>query len=339
VGFHVRLDDDSKKIVDLVSTDPSKVLGKLYAAYMLFLVAEPDQAELKWLLDNAKALDSLTGDDIAYAVFAERFKVRLETGEHRPRPPKNVGEASVADITSPFGVTRLVKNGAFGMVVDGDEVTAITYGTDRVARELGIIDKLPCMVVIDAVPSEELCVIQLDEQITGSLMQLLRKSIAQFSADEGSKKVKALARDIIRLQDRISAEDATGAKIHKSIEEKTSKIEKLEKAMARGGAQANLRVQQTLQKSTSDRQVLQDQLEEFAKKRDERLGAIDQDLEELLIQYQRDADLHFSTIFKKQVKALGLNSKLAAGKASTLGYLGSFLKPDVLLKVWGFIHP
>jgi hypothetical protein len=59
MGFHVGLDDDSSKLVQLVSTDPSKVLGQLYAAYMLFLVGETDQAELKWLLDNAKALDSL----------------------------------------------------------------------------------------------------------------------------------------------------------------------------------------------------------------------------------------------------------------------------------------
>ena len=77
MGFHVRLDDDSKKIVDLVSTDPSKVLGKLYAAYMLFLVAEPDQAELKWLLDNAKALDSLTGDDIAQFRRIPRGRARF----------------------------------------------------------------------------------------------------------------------------------------------------------------------------------------------------------------------------------------------------------------------
>jgi hypothetical protein len=37
------------------------------------------------------------------------------------------------------GVTRLVKNGAFGIVKDGDKLTAIPCGTDQVAGELGII--------------------------------------------------------------------------------------------------------------------------------------------------------------------------------------------------------
>jgi hypothetical protein len=336
MGFHVRLDDDSRKLVEFVSTDPSKLLGKLYAAYMLFLVAEPDQAELKWLLDNAKALDSLTGDDIAYAVFAERFKIKLETDEYNPaapgRRPRNVGQASVADINTPRGVTRLVKDGTFGMVVDGDELTAITYGTDRVARDLGIIDKLPCLVVIDAVPSEDLCVIHLDEQLTGSLMQLLRKSIAQFSVDGGSKKLKAWAEEIIRLQDLIASENAKAEKLQKEIDAKTFRISQMTKAIASGSAQDSPQVRDALQKFIDDRQALQDELERFPQTRDERLGEIDQDLEDLLIEYQRHTDLRFSTIFKQQVRGLGLHSKLAAGKATTMGYIGSFLKPDTLLK-------
>jgi len=342
MGFHVRLDDDSTKLVELVSTDPSKVLGKLYSAYMLFLVGEPDQSELKWLLNNAKALDSLTGDDIAYAVFAERFKVRLETGEFNAaggRRPTNVGEASVADINTPRGVTRLVKNGTFGMVVGGDELTAITYGTDRVARGLGIIDKLPCMVVVDAVPAEDLCVIHLDEQLTGSLMQLLRKSIAEFSSDEGSKKVKSWAEKIIRLQDLIISESAKADRLQKDIDAKTFRIAQMKKAIASGSAQDTPQFRDAQQKFTDDRHALQDELERFPQTRDQRLGEIDQELEELLIEYQRHAHLHFSTIFKKQVRALGLHSKLAAGRATTMGYIGSFLKPDILLKVWGLMHP
>jgi hypothetical protein len=267
---------------------------------------------------------------------------KLETGEYNPTPgrrPKNVGEASVADINTPRGVKRLVKDGTFGMVVNGDELTAITYGTDRVARELGILDKLPCMVVIDAVPSEELCVIHLDEQLTGSLMQLLRKSIAQFSIDDGSKKVKAWAEEIIRLQDLIASENAKGEKLQKAIDSKTFRIDQLKKAIVYGSAQDSPQVRDALQKFIDDRQALQDELERFPQMRDQRLGEIDQDLEDLLFEYQRHADLHFSTILKKQVRALGLHSKLAAGKATTMGYIGSFLKPDILLKVWGFMHP
>lgn len=342
MGFHVGLDDDSSKLVQLVSTDPSKVLGQLYAAYMLFLVGETDQAELKWLLDNAKALDSLTGDDLAYAVFAQRFTVKIKTGEFNVAParrPRNVGKASVADINTPRGVRRLIKDGAFGMVVDGDELTAITYGTDRVARELGIIDKLPCLVVIDAVPAEDLCVIQLDEQLTGSLMKLLRQSIAQFSVDDGSKKVTAWAGKIIRLQDLIAVENAREEELRKELDAKTFRIKKLKEALIDGSAEEIPPVGKALEKLLERQKALQSELERFPEVRDERLGEIDRDLGALLIEYQRHSHLHFSTILKKQVRALGLQSKIAASKATAMGYIGSFLKPDILLKVWGFMNP
>jgi hypothetical protein len=337
MGFHVDLDDNSRRIVDLVKSDPGKILGKPYAAYMLFLITEHDQAELKWLLDNAKSLDSLTGDDIAYAVFAQRFNVRLRINEPATRKPKHLGNAEVANMDTPSGVTRLVNSGKFGMVMDGDEFTAITYATDKIASELQITDKLPCMVIVDAVPAEEPCIIKLDEQITGSLIQLLRKSIARFSADEGSKKVKAWARVILSLQDRIAREDAAGEKIRKTIGQKTVRIEKLEEAKTHG--QANLRLDQTLQKAMADRDALQARLAEFAANRDECLAAVDDELYEVLGQYKRHSELHFSAIFSQQVRELGLNSKLAAGKATALGYLGSFLKPDTIMKILSYVNP
>jgi hypothetical protein len=337
MGFHVQLDDDSRRIVDLVKTDPGKILGKPYAAYMLFLITEHDQAELDWLLDNAKALDSLTGNDIAYAVFAQRFNVRLRVNEPATRKPKRLGDAEAANMDTPAGVTRLVNSGKFGMVIDGDELTAITYATDKIASELDITDKLPCMVIIDAVPAEEPCIIKLDDQITGSLIQLLRKSIARFTADEGSKKVKAWARVILGLQDRIAREDVAGEKLRKSIGQKTARIEQLEETKIRG--KANLRLDQTLQKSMADRDALQAKLEEFAAKRDERLAAVDDELYKVLGQYKQNSELHFSTIFSQQVRELGLNSKLAAGKATALGYLGSFLKPDTIMKILSYVHP
>jgi len=81
-----------------------------------------------------------------------------------------------------------------------------------------------------------------------------------------------------------------------------------------------------------------DELDRYPKTSSVRLSEIDQDLKDLLISYQRNSELHFSTIFKKHIRLLGLHSKLAAGKATTASFVGSFLKPEVLLKVWSFMH-
>src|SRR4051794_2560581 len=98
MGFRIELDKKSDELVRLVQSDPSRVFGRLYSAYMLFLIGEPDQNELKWLLDHAKSLDSLTGDHIAYAVFAKQFQIRLRT--YRPdetsrRSPMVLGELNL----------------------------------------------------------------------------------------------------------------------------------------------------------------------------------------------------------------------------------------------------
>src|SRR5437870_5489894 len=127
MGFHVSVDDESERLIQLVRSDPSKVFGRLYSAYLLFLIGAPDEAELRWLLENAKALDSLTGQHLAYAVFAKQFKIKLRThAMASDRPPRNVGQVRTKSAIESKSVTRLVKAGEFGMVVDGDEVTAIT---------------------------------------------------------------------------------------------------------------------------------------------------------------------------------------------------------------------
>jgi hypothetical protein len=341
MGFHVRLDDESQRLVEFVSTDPSKLLGKVYAAYILFLIGVPDEVELKWLLDHAKALDSLTGADIAYAVFAERFNVKLKTDEFNlapDRPPANVGQASVENINTPRGVRRLVKDGTFGMVVDGDELTAITYGTDRVARELGILDKLPCMVVIDAVPRKDLCVISLDEDITKKLIPLLRKSIAKFSSEKGDKTIRGYAEQIIGMQDLIAQENRRSEELQQGIRAATYKIDSLLAAMKSGAAVDSPHLQSVLHKRVNDRQALCEALERFPEDRTKRISEIDSELESLLREYWRHPDLLFSVIIEKHVRSLGLQSKLSAAKTQTLGYIGALLKPEILLKIWGGIQ-
>lgn len=339
MGFHVGIDGESERLIDLVTTDPSKVLGKLYSAYMLFLVGEPDEAELKWLLNNAKALDSLTGDYIAYAVFAETFKVKLRTNwAPVDRAAKTIGKISIDELDKRHSVRRLVKDGTFGMVVDGDELTAITYGTDRVARALGILDKLPCLVVVDAVPQADICIIHLDADVTSVLMPLLRKAIARFSDDGGDKTIKNFAEQIIQLQDKIAAEHQKVDRLQRQVDRMTHKIEKLKGAIEYGRAADRPHMEGILQTRGQERQQLIEDLERLPGTLAEGIERLETDFDTVLRRYRLHQELLFSNILQKEVGSLGLQSKLTAGKTATLSFFGSLLKPDILLKLWAMVH-
>src|SRR5688572_28021152 len=79
MGFHVRIDESSQQLLNLLSVEPAHVFGRLYSAYLIFLATEHDKAQLDWLVSNAAALDSLTGRHLAYAVFAKSFPIRLRS--------------------------------------------------------------------------------------------------------------------------------------------------------------------------------------------------------------------------------------------------------------------
>jgi len=339
MGFSVGIDDQSSRIIELVTVDPSQVLGQLYPAFLLFLIGEPDADELQWLLDNAKALDSVTGTDVAFAVFAREFTVKLWTSEPSSRSkPARVGKITVDAELKKTKVVPLIKHGRFGRVMDGDELTAITYGTDIVARELGLLDKLPCMVIIDAVPKETLCVICLDKELTGSLIHLMRKSIAIFTSDGSAQKVRGFAERIIYLQRSIADSGRTSYRGKKRVERLTIQIEKLRAGIARGRPKDSPELQAILLERETERQSEMDRLERQSAERDQEIERITAELDKLLKEYWTHEDLLFSEIFKEQVKSFGLHTKVASGKATALSFLGSVFKPESLIKIWEAVH-
>lgn len=316
MGFHITIDDESERLIRLIRADPSQLFRHLYSAYILFLVGERDVDELKWLLDHAKALDSLTGQHVAYAVFAKRFNVRLQT--HRSpddRTAQNVGEVTASEVSN---VTRLVKEGRFGVVVDGDEVTAITYGTDIIARELGLIDRLPCIVLVDAVPSDKLSVIVLDSDVTQSLMALLHKAIGRFAETGGDLTIRGDAERLLQLQHDIEDEKQRGASLQAALESAGRTIARLRDKIASGRAMATLTyLESILTEREAHRQSLISQLDSLPEEQPARLRQLEQDLVEALKEHARHNHLRFSHLFEEEVRAMGLDSKIRSAKAET----------------------
>ena len=109
------------------------------------------------VLAGSFALDSLTGDDVACAIFARRIRIASTESRWTSPRPSFLGSRISAEGVDLQTVQRdltfaepLVLDGSSRWAGGEREITAVTYAADDVAREFGIIDKLPCLVFLDA---------------------------------------------------------------------------------------------------------------------------------------------------------------------------------------------
>jgi hypothetical protein len=156
MGFAIHLDDSAADMVDRLARSPYDVFGTPYPGYLLFLFEDVDRGVWSWFREHARSLDTLTGQDIAFAVFSHRFTFDIRTSERPNRAPRRLGEVSVEKLRTgrPVGpsVERLLKSGLYGSVVTGDELAAVNEAVHQVAREMGVTQHLPCVVVLDGLP-------------------------------------------------------------------------------------------------------------------------------------------------------------------------------------------
>lgn len=113
MGFSVSIDDSAKKIVKRLKSNPASIFDHSYKGYLLFLAGASDQNILEWLKKNAIALDSLTSEEIAYVIFAKKFKIRLHcrSAFMDNRQPTEIGTINADEIDDGYDINRLVKSG------------------------------------------------------------------------------------------------------------------------------------------------------------------------------------------------------------------------------------
>jgi hypothetical protein len=191
VGFHVTIREGDRQLLKALRSNPSEVFGRPYVGYLLFLVGGNDTAALDWLRSHLVSLDSLTGHHVAYGIFAERVPVQLftervpvqlEVPSYYDDLPQHrfLGEVSLSDVRR---IDSYIKSGCVGRIANGDHLAAMTYATDRVARAFGVLDHLPCILVLDAFPSDEVDVVELSSDQLPELLPLLRTAIHRLTQD------------------------------------------------------------------------------------------------------------------------------------------------------------
>jgi hypothetical protein len=188
MGFHVTLRGDDLNLLYKLRSEPSEIFGRPYAGYLLFLVGGTDDTAIEWLRKYLVSLDSLTGTHVAFAIFAEKVPVQLEV--HDPHGPylrqekdrlaRFLGDVPLSEVRR---IDSYIDFSKHGRVATGDHLNAMTYGSDRAARAFGVLQHLPCLLVLDAIPSDRVDVIEMDDAQLANLFPMLRSSISNIIQD------------------------------------------------------------------------------------------------------------------------------------------------------------
>jgi hypothetical protein len=215
MGFYIEVDNNTEKLVNILKANPADVFGKPFGGYLLFLIGGKEKELIDWILENVIVLDSLTSDTIAFALFAREFNIEIKVPDFlgrtipRDRLPKEI-QVPLKDIKAFRSIDSFVKSGRCGWVVDGDKISAITYAVDDIAKNLGILGELPCVVVLDAIPKGTFELFPLEKSTIDRIIVLLRKSIQKLIDDKNYAEFKRNAvkiieeeRKLIRIQEQI----------------------------------------------------------------------------------------------------------------------------------------
>jgi len=126
----------------------SLVTDKPYAVHMLFLVTGLEIESANLLLDALKEIDKVSGAYIACHIFIDRIEIPIYetlTGTYTRKPIKN-NKLSVNQIEG------ICSKGELDHVqMKKLKATNLTYANELVAKQLGIVDKVPCVVIFDSV--------------------------------------------------------------------------------------------------------------------------------------------------------------------------------------------
>jgi hypothetical protein len=208
MGFYVSIDKDKMDVLRMLQKRPDEVFGKPYGGYILFLAGGADQEILLWISKNISILDSLTGDDIAFGIFAQNFRCRLNMDRYSMQKNSTDGriiDVPLEELLSARSITSIFKTGKYGWIVDGDEINAITYGTDEAARMFGVMAELPCMIIMDGVPKDSFEVFRLDTYSITFLITALRRSIQLLRSAENYPYYRQTMNEILKLQEKKDA--------------------------------------------------------------------------------------------------------------------------------------
>ena len=171
--------------------DEASVLGRIYPLYIITLATEVDDTEIEWLTKNGRALDSLTGDLIAFLVFYNSAKFSAKSNSYGNidlEGTRNIFNYEMPTINVPSYAIQgawSIRDYVQGSIDFPKEafVTSMTYESDNLARALNIKpDMLPCLVLIDDPSSGDFYTIPFDGTKESTFNEI-RNIVGQFQSE------------------------------------------------------------------------------------------------------------------------------------------------------------
>lgn len=188
MGFLVEISCKTPDLIERLCRNPTAVFDKPFAGVLVFLFSQVDEDVWEWFGRHLDSLNALTGEDVAFAVFARRWTVSFKVSGQRPcRRPRWLGV--IDDVEDGFNVERLVKSGSLGWVVDGDTVSAINQAAYEIARELRVTERLPCVIALDGIPDPRVpfvCIPVPQQNLTrADLFKAIRRAVGRLQSSPG----------------------------------------------------------------------------------------------------------------------------------------------------------
>jgi hypothetical protein len=225
MGFRVELEggDSTEKLLRKLTSTPQRIFPTAFSGYILFLFTGDEKEIIKSLQNQLIALDALTGDTLAFAVFVDKFTMTVAGTDGGPELPQRT-EFNVGALKTHGSLTSLVKAGRVGWVAKGMELVAVTYATNKVATELGVLSDLPCIVVLDGAPAKDFKLIKLTKTLMNNLVSILRTTIDRLRAHSNFHTYISGLKDIENLEQQNSV-------IDRKIQEILSSFTKIDSAL------------------------------------------------------------------------------------------------------------
>jgi archaellum component FlaC len=203
------------ELLNYISNNEKELFGRQYLLYIIALATTVDDVAIRWLCRNARAIDSLTGESIAFIVFYDSLKF-YATPPSETDLPVDINRAinetmgpKMRNVVEPifptFSVTKKqLQSCRLNVEPDYDLqkkafLISTTYESEKAAKALGIkhVD-LPCLVFIDDPSCKEKYLLHME--FNDRLFRYLRKIVDIFDADNNVKAYMELIDELNKLQ-------------------------------------------------------------------------------------------------------------------------------------------
>jgi len=179
----VRYEHSIDPVLEILRHAPNELFGSHYAGYLLFLFGDSDEKFATWFSRRISSLDSITGEFIAGAVFAKKIKIKARQGT-APEPLDKWRQDNPDDAIVNIGDISTYELPQTEWTSDDREIVATTYGSDELATAMGLLEDLPCMVMLDARTPESIEVLRLDPIDTERVIPVFRKVLSRLTTSD-----------------------------------------------------------------------------------------------------------------------------------------------------------